>query len=267
MQIAFDIGGTNTRIATITPDGIGPVRKEPTPSSLEETCSLLISMIRNQAERQSVAEIVGGIPGTVGPDGTMLVVPSSFVEGNGFPFAARLSEAFPGARVSVKNDASMAGLGEALYGAGKGFDIVVYVGLGTGVGTARIVSGTIDRYRYGFEAGNQILDAWKGIRLGDIADGKDLAKRYGLAPADLPREVYDEVTPILAAGLFNMLLHWSPDVLILGGSLMNEENGYRLEDVKDALARIPQRFPELPAVVKSELGDSAGLWGAKAELS
>src|SRR5690606_1392832 len=36
-------------------------------------------------------------------------------------------------RVMLENDCALAGLGESLNGAGKGYDIVAYIGVGTGI--------------------------------------------------------------------------------------------------------------------------------------
>lgn len=46
-------------------------------------------------------------------------------------------------RVLVDNDANMGALGEALHGAGQGFDPVFYVTLGSGVGGGLVVDGEI----------------------------------------------------------------------------------------------------------------------------
>jgi glucokinase len=54
------------------------------------------------------------------------------------------------------------GLGEAVFGAGKGREIVVYMTISTGVGGARIVGGKIDASAMGFEPGHQIIDACGG---------------------------------------------------------------------------------------------------------
>jgi hypothetical protein len=91
--------------------------------------------------------------------------------------------------------------------------------------------------------------------------------RFGKEPKDLPREVYEAMAPLLATGLYNTMLHWVPDVLILGGSLMNEENGYRFESIKSFLDNIPRPLPTLPPLRLSALGDDSNLYGARALLN
>ena len=59
----------------------------------------------------------------------------------------------------LANDSDLDGLGEATVGAGKGFNIVAYITVSTGIGGVRIVGGKIDVSTYGFEPGHQIIDA------------------------------------------------------------------------------------------------------------
>src|SRR4030066_415253 len=47
---------------------------------------------------------------------------------------------------------------EKVKGAGKGFNIVAFLTIGTGVGGARIVGGKPDANVFGFEPGHQIID-------------------------------------------------------------------------------------------------------------
>ena len=76
-----------------------------------------------------------------------------------------------GTPVEIRNDADLAGLGEAVYGAGRDASIVAYFGIGTGVGTARIVNGNIDSGAYDFEAGHQIVDARTCASLESLVSG------------------------------------------------------------------------------------------------
>ena len=78
-------------------------------------------------------------------DATQSVVTSHQVAGwDGFPLAAWAAEEF-GAPAVVCNDADTAGLGEALFGAGKGLSPVFYITVGTGVGGGLVIDGDIYR--------------------------------------------------------------------------------------------------------------------------
>jgi predicted NBD/HSP70 family sugar kinase len=171
-----------------------------------------------------------------------------------------------GAPVTVLHDADLGALGEAVYGAGKDFRAVAYAGIGTGLGMGLVVEKKLVHEPFGFEAGNQIVRVGE-LSLSKTISGNALKMRFGKEPKDLPREVYEAMTPLLATGLYNTLLHWVPDVLILGGSLMNEENGYRFENIKSFLENIPRPLPALPPLRLSALGDDANLYGARALLN
>ena len=251
------------RAACVVADGIGEVRKAPTPKEPKEGIQALARLVRECAGEETVAAIAGGFPGVVA--GGVVHYAPNLPEWKGSALETELSRAL-GTSVTVHNDADCAALGEALYGAGKGARIVAYVGVGTGVGCGRIVEGKIDSGVYDLEAGHQIVEVSEGKTLEEFVSGRAFEKRYGVHPSKAPREGYEEMTPILAAGLFNMILHWSPEVFVLGGSMRNEDNGYRLGDVEVVLRGLPKGYPEMPPLVAAKYKDTAGLLGAAALL-
>jgi len=183
-----------------------------------------------------------------------------------------------GAPLFIENDTAIVGLGEATAGAGKGCSIVVYITISTGVGGARIVDGKIDKSAFGFEIGHQIIDAGGGFEkesergalgarkgymdLEKHISGKAVEKRFGKKPYEiLDPEIWDEEARLLAFGLNNTIVHWSPDIVVLGGSMM-KEIGIPIERVRHHLKEIMAIFPELPKIGKAALGDIGGLHGA-----
>ena len=164
--------------------------------------------------------------------------------------------------VTIQNDAALAALGESHYGSGRGHKIVAYLGVGTGVGGARVVDGTIDSTTWGFEPGHQILN-WEGKKsLEQLVGGRSLQLKYKKDPHEIEQSVYRELTPVLTTGIYNCILLWSPEVVVIGGSLMNEENGFSIDNITSSLMDMPRIFPSLPEIRNSYLGDEAGLWGA-----
>jgi len=77
--------------------------------------------------------------------------------------------------------------------------------------------------------------------------------------------VWEELAQLFAYGLHNTILHWSPDRVVLGGSMFNEV-GISVERVRAHVAEIMRKFPEVPEIVHSQLGDIGGLWGGVARL-
>jgi predicted NBD/HSP70 family sugar kinase len=102
-------------------------------------------------------------------------------------FKSDLAEKFGSAEIAVENDAAIVGLGEANWGAGRGFEIVAYITVSTGVGGAKIVNGKIDEHAVGFEPGKQIIstasspDASTGTSktLEDMISGRALREKNG----------------------------------------------------------------------------------------
>jgi glucokinase len=263
--LLFDIGGTTMRMAhgnqSENADTIENVKKIPTPEDPNEAIAALAEYAKNIAVNGNVESACGGIAGII-TDGVIISSPN-LPTWNGFNFSDALHKAL-GVLTHILNDAEAAAIGEATYGAGKNYSHVAYIGIGTGVGGANVVDKKLASHAHGFEPGRQILDIETGETFEQLVSGGSLEKRYGLEAKELPREIYEDYTPILAAGLLNILVDWSPEVLVLGGSLMNETNGYRIEEVRAALAGMSDVSVLLADIVHSELGDENGLYGALA---
>jgi len=78
---------------------------------------------------------------------------------------------------------------------------------------------------------------------------------------DLSGKEIEIIAKDLAIGIHNSIVHWSPDVVVLGGSVPIDvpEIVGLIEKEASSLMRI---FPEIPPFKRTELEDEAGLWGA-----
>lgn len=262
MKIVFDIGGTSTRVARIEGTTVAELHKFPTPQDPSRAVVNLAEAARALGA-EPVEAAAGCIAGVI-KAGVVLRSPN-LKQWDGFNFAERLSEAL-GARASIGNDAAVAALGEARFGAGKGAAILAYVCVGTGVGGARVVGGRLDAFTHGFEPGQMIMETEKGATLESLVSGGALKRLFNTFPGKIPAGEYLRRVDILAAGLHNCLTLWSPDRLIMGGGAINDADGYKLADIKAALKKIPNIFPSLPDISRSELGEYVGLYGALALL-
>lgn len=173
-----------------------------------------------------------------------------------------------GTRVHMENDTALVGLGEAVAGAGRGVSILAYVTVSTGVNGVRIVDGKIDRSASGFEIGTQYLSIEEGAQdLEEMISGTAIRKRFGKSPRELGKDspVWEEMARTLAFGLNNTIVHWSPERVVLGGSMFNDI-GIPINRVTAHLKSIVRKFPILPDIVHSSLGDIGGLHGGLAFL-
>ncbi len=273
MYILFDIGGTKTRVARATNlDAFEEPRVYPTPLNYNEGIGELKKVTQELSSGQKIEAIVGGIAGPFGERSGSLLTSPNLSDWALKPLVRDLEEAFD-TKVFIENDSAMASLGEASFGAGRNNSIVAYLTVSTGVGGARVVDGRLDKHAIGFEPGHQIIDPSKtliegaqDIYLGTIISGKAVKNREGLDPEKIVDPVFwDKMAQVLAYGVHNVIVFWSPNVVVLGGSMMNEV-GISVSKVKEHLEKVMKIFPELPKIVKSELGDLSGLWGCLAYL-
>lgn len=265
MNILFDIGGTNMRIA-VSRDGatFGEPRIVPTPRDFNEGVEILGEISEELSEGGKIEKAVGGIAGII--DKGILVYSPNNEGWKGKPIQ-EASEKALGVPVRITNDAALAGLGEAVYGAGKGFPIVAYFTVSTGIGGVRIVDGKIDKGTYGFEPGAQIIDIndEKTGYLEGRVSGSALRKKFGKSAEDITDDaVWKEFEKILAVGIHNSILHWSPDVVVIGGAIALAEDFFSIKRVEQQVHELLQVFPTVPVFKKAELGDESGLRGAMA---
>ncbi len=268
MYLLFDIGFTNMRLSAAILARIIKTRICATPRDPSKALAVFRDALNKFKKNGEITAVCGGVPGVLSLRKDKIVQSFHLKEWIGASFGARLAS-LSDAPVYLENDAALAGLGEAVYGAGKGKDIVAYYGVGTGLGGARIVNQKIDARTVGFEPGHQIISLGKKHRpvyLEESVSGSGIAMRYQCAPSHITsREVWNDIARHLAYGLNNSILHWSPDVIVLGGGIVLE-SPLSLAAVQKHLQRVMRIFPKIPPIKKASLGDSAGLYGALAFL-
>ncbi len=213
-------------------------------------------------------DIIGccGLPGVFNKEKDMLINAQNLPFWVAKPIKKEL-EGMIHNTVYLENDADLAGLGEAVKGAGKGNEIVAYITVGTGVGGVRIVNGKIDKSTYGFEPGHQIIDADATIAgkltdLEGLVAGVGIETRFDKKPEDInDDQVWQDAEKYLAIGLTNTILHWSPNIVVLGGGLIINER-YSVQRIRSYISEYLKVFTILPDIKKGELGEDAGLQGA-----
>ncbi|MFA6338652.1 MAG: ROK family protein [Candidatus Paceibacterota bacterium] len=263
MYIIFDIGGTKMRIAS-SKDLVTfsePVFVD-TPLNFKDGVDTFLKKVEELTPLEEIKGVAGGIAGTIDKNtGKLFWSPhlTGWVGGN---LSQEISEKIK-APVFIENDSAIVGLGEAVAGAGKDKEIVVYITISTGVGGARIVNGFLDEKRTGFEPGHQVIDFEKMMTLEDYISGSALKKKYGMTPTEIKDDkLWNDFAKILAVGIHNSVVHWSPDVIILGGPMIIGNPSIPFEKVVENFNSNMKIFSVLPEVKKAELGHIGGLHGA-----
>lgn len=273
VYILFDIGGTKTRVAASADlQSVGKTVKFDTPLVYREGLAALVAGIREVAAGEEIKAIAGGIRGPLNHEKTGIVSDTALTDWVGRGVVPDLKKEF-NVPVFLENDTAIVGLGEALFGAGKGYGIVAYHTVSTGVGGARIVNGRIDIASVGFEPGHQLLDIDRTVfgnttvpTLQNMVSGTALEKRRGVKPYEIPQNdhVWEELAKYLAAGLKNTIVYWSPDVIVLGGSMIVGDPRIPLVPIISYTKAALGNLMPCPKIVDATLKDEGGLFGAMA---
>jgi glucokinase len=272
MFLLFDIGGTKIRLAySGDSETLQEAKSFDTPTTFDDAVSLFSSF-----KEKSFEKVVGGIAGVLDRDKTTLLRSPNLQVWVDAPIKNKLEEIFK-TPVYLENDAALAGLGEACLGAGKDKKIVAYLTISTGIGGVRIVERKIDANSWGFEPGKQIIDVdltvWpesvnfnsENIAPGSIesyASGAALNFRYGKPSSEIKdANVWREVENLLTAAIYNTIAYWSPETIVLGGSLVLGDT-VSIDNIRNNLEKTAKIFSEIPIIKKAELADKSGLYGA-----
>lgn len=261
--VVFDLGGTNVRIG-VSHDGTNLDASQimPTPPVFEDGVGAIEKAAREMLDGAAPLAIVGGIGWAL--DETKSSIRNStkknLADWSGKPLKDELGKRL-GAPVRLENDVALVGLGEAYVGGGVGSTILVYYTVSTGVNGVRIVEGKIDRATYGFETGKQIISQG---RLEELVSGTAVQKKFGIHPKELDSlDERNKLADLLAEGLYNTCLHWSPDRIVLGGSMIIGVNPIPLARTQESLAKLLTVYPSVPELRMATLGDEGGLHGAR----
>jgi fructokinase len=290
-QIGIDLGGTKIESVLFDPQGSELLRERvPTPAGTVDDHKAILDRISGQvvvaAEKipPGAAYTIGVcIPGILDAR-TGLVQNANTTSLMGHPFKAEL-EARLGHPVGMENDANCFTLAEALQGAGRGYRMVFGIIMGTGCGGGLCLAGRLHSGLHGIagEWGHFSIDPrgttcfcgnrgcietkisgtgvtrnheqrWgKRLRMEEIVDGY----RQGDEQCQATFETFLEDFGRSVGGLISLL---DPDAIVIGGGLSHIDELYTLgrERVRTYAFHPKAQTP----ILKNQLGDSAGIYGA-----
>lgn len=272
--LAIDIGGTKFRVAVFENERLALRHSEPT--DREGGPTWMLTRIAEIAAAWELRLDRCGI-GFGGPVDfrAQQVVLSTHVGGwQGIDLTGFVRERF-GIPVIMDNDANVGGLGEACFGAGRGFDPLFYMTLSTGIGGGIIEDGRVWRGAdsYGGEIGHLTVrpggpDCLCGSRgcLERMCCGLWLERDYGRSAKELladPGFVEGYVVP-LALGLKSAIMLLNPARIVIGGGIAKAGDALFVPLRRELRAQIPAWSRARVDVVAAELGDDSVLYGALA---
>lgn len=283
----IEAGGTKFVCAVGTgPDDIRAEIRYPTGTPLE-SLSQAIRFFEEHSEDAPLAAIGVASFGPVDPD------PSSqtygYVTTTPKPgwahtdFLGLLRDAF-GVPVGFDSDVNGAALGEHRWGAAQGLDTFVYLTIGTGLGGGGMVNGKMIHGLMHPEMGHMVVphdleadpypgwctyhgDCWEGLAAGPAIEGRWHTRAENLPPE---HPAWDLEAHYLALGLRSIICVMSPQRIIMGGGVMQQEHLFpRIRtNVQKLLNGYIQKSEILEQIdeyiVPPALGDRAGVAGALA---
>ena len=219
IAIGIDIGGMSIKGAAVDSEGhvydkfnMPFIKGEPGESTIRKLASLVKDYIASQHLEGKIAGIGIGSPGTLDVDRGVVNYANN-LGWNNLPVADLMQETLP-YPVRLTNDANAAALGEAKFGAGKEYETVIMLTLGTGVGGGIIINGKL------YE-GNQ----GKGGELGHVVvevDGeqcscgrKGCLEAYASATA-----LIRETKKAMYANKRSLMWKISPEIELVGGKVV-----------------------------------------------
>ncbi len=294
--IGIDLGGTKTLAVRMVNNAIVEERKLSTPTDDD--------LIANAADAieavwgDDVAAVGVGVAGLVEwPSGTFVWGPH--VAGTNVPVRSGLETHF-GVPVVVDNDANTGAWAELLLGAARGYDDMLFVTLGTGIGGAIVVDGRIYRGtslagEWGhmlYEHGGAQCDCGKRGCWETVASGPALVRlartfmeqhpESGLSHRlrgerltgelittsadggdETARNLVAQVGEAFGRGLCNLIAVLDPQIIVVGGGLGSIGEsllGPARRVAADALHGGSHRM--LPPILVAGLGPTAGAVGA-----
>lgn len=186
--------------------------------------------------------------------------------------------------VAFDTDVNGAALGEWRWGAARGLDTFIYVTVGTGIGGGGMAGGRLLHGLVHPEMGHMLLPRdreadpypgrcpFHGDCLEGVASGPAIEERWGRPATELPENhpAWALEAEYLALAAVNLVLVLSPQRIVLGGGVMEQEQLF--PEIRRRVRERLAGYVQSPAVtgdvdgfiVPPGLGGRAGVLGALA---
>lgn len=277
LYLGIDLGGTNVRVAKVSETGeILEMIKAPS-YALQSQDIILDNLFAQIDKIGDLSEVVGigiGVPGPVDQVNGWMNMASNIPAMLKVPLVQLLSQRY-NKPVVMDNDANCTGLAEALVGAGKGYNPVVYLTHSTGIGAGIVVNGQTLSGAHGFggEVANIIIDPARekmshlnGGAVEAEASGTAIVAKAkaqidpqinsGVEVFNLYQEnhpaaqaIIDQMTTDFAVMMSSITAIVDPAIYVIGGGVSLSANLY-FEQLKEKYrARVHKFIQDVPIVL------------------
>ena len=309
IAIGVDIGGTSIKGAAVDSDGrvyekfsLPVIKDEAGEVTIRKLSEIIKDYIAAQGLEHKIIGIGIGCPGTLDIQ-RGIVNYSNNLKWFDLPMVDIMHEMLP-YPIRLTNDANAASLGEAKFGAGKSYETIIMLTLGTGVGGGIIINGKLfeGNEGKGGELGHSVVvvdgelcscgrkgcleayasatalirDTKKAMKsnrrslLWKVCPDIDLVG--GKVPFEAAKQgdatainVLDNYVKYLGEGILNFCNIFRPNVVVLSGGIANAGD-YLFSRVNKYIEDRDYGYKRTPAVkvVPAELGYDSGKIGAAA---
>jgi len=284
-KIGIDIGGTNLRCA-IFDENMKMVKHYKTPNdkkkNAEENLAPMIDFIKEF--EGEITSIGIGCPGPLDAHKGIILDPPNLQGWDNFPIVEHFIKE-TGINTKMSNDANVAGLGEAILGAGQGYESVYYITMSTGFGGAYVFRNELingvstcageiynmivneDHHHHKGTNAGSLNEQCGGYGLSIIAEeifgramsAEELFQLYHDGDKKAV-ELIERTADIAAKGIANVGCVIDPEIYVVGGSIAN----FNPDFVALVFEKAKKYYikPEYLKYKHAKFSDDAGLIGA-----
>lgn len=247
IYIGIDIGGTNTRVLALR--GFRRQRVTPvvfrTPRNQRAIEAALVKAIRGIVIQGRIAGIGVGVAGVVDNSGRLASTTHLPLRHGWSPDVLRRTFRVP---VRMENDARCFLYAEMRWGSARGKRNIAGVVIGTGIGGAIVLDGTIRRGAHG--------------NMGEVGEiAVERGRTFEELGAKKAFERWGDRSSVIGHGVASIVSVFDPELVVLGGGAIAARK-VRLSIVR----RIVRQFAATPAsrtpIMFGKLGDAAQAIGA-----
>lgn len=307
-SIGIDLGGTDIKAGLVSATGeiscqvVRPTHVDAGPKAVASRIADATGAVLLKAEKQHITDIIGiglGAPGLIIAETGVVHFSPNFPGWTDIPLVDDVKKAlgsldFP---VFMDNDVNAMTLGELRHGAGVGYQSLVALTLGTGVGGGVVIDGQVyhgsrntagelghtivePNGRY-CGCGNQgCLEAYAGAKnivertQEKIAAGRNthLVSDASLTPKRIAEaaqagdrlavEIFAETGTYIGIALTSIAHILNPEVAIIGGGIAEAGERLLFEPIRTELTKRAMDIPGMMKIVPAALGNRAGIVGA-----
>lgn len=262
MIVAIDIGGTKTRIGySRIGDHIEDSIDFATPKNQRVVIDTIIENTHKLVGISQIDAIGVCCPAPINKAHGTIGKPHNIPWKN-LRITQPLQKHF-GCKVAFEHDATAAGIAEARAGAGKGFGVVLYVTISTGIGNSIIVDGN-PLPGPNNPQGGDIIVHYSPTEIKSFSastSGRTIEEYYQKAPSMIrdPKH-WRSIASELAVGIYNMICVVAPDCVVLGGGVTVHYKKFH-KPLMRQLHSFDPLYP-LPPIKKAVFVETAPIVGA-----